>query len=129
LAGGVVSKPKDGVIIHDADKIHSYEVSRRMKSLNTTEGKLLSVIKKARIAIHQAECDIADAKERLLALRAEAATLESKGVVVTEHALLRYLARYKGIDLDAVANEIKYLPEDAFIQRGNSIVTIVEGNT
>ncbi len=51
-----------------------------------------------RHAIEQEAAALAEQRERLLA--------NSEVPVVSEHALLRYLERVKGIDLDAVRSEI-----------------------
>lgn len=106
----------------------NYEITRRLKSLNTTRGKLLSFAKTCRTQIKRSQADLADVTRQLEQVEAELAAIDRDcPVVVSEHALLRYLARHKGIDLDKVAVEVSELPEDLVTRKGNTIVTILEG--
>lgn len=105
----------------------AYEASRQLKSLNVTKAKLLSHRKKCRIAIVQAEADIIDTDKRLAELEEQLQGVNlDNPIVVSEHAILRYLARHKGLDLDEVIRGVMKLPPDMLVQKGNTIVTIID---
>lgn len=116
------------LIVDDTSRLGLYDVSRRLKSLNTTKNKLVSYRKKCRINIKHSKADIVDCDKRIAEIDKELAELQlpSNGLIVSEHALLRYLERYKGINLDTIAEEIKELSKSEIVQRGNTIVTIAD---
>lgn len=118
-----------GLTADQTQRLISYDTSRKLKSLNTTRSKLLSQAKKCRIQIKQAENDLLDIKKRIGEIDVELDSIERDNpTVVSEHALLRYMERYKNINLDDIANEVANLPEEKLVRKGNSIVTILEDN-
>lgn len=68
-----------------------------LKALNAEKNDVTSRISQVQSSIKSLEADIERFKKR------------SKGIVVSEHAMLRYLERVNGIDLKALAEAV--LPE------------------
>lgn len=80
--------------------------THELKSLETR----LKALKSELATVTKSKADI-DAQERSLAaqvksLENQIKTLTGKTVVVSEHAIVRYMERVHGIDLDQIKNEI-----------------------
>lgn len=113
--------------MHDASKpVNALERSRKLKSLNVTRSKLLSIVKTSRNIINSAEAERIDAEKRMKEIEMEIAKLKdiSDSPIITEHALLRYVERQMGIDLEKVHQEILDLPDELKIKSGNTIITV-----
>lgn len=88
----------------------------RNNAANAAELKAVEQrLERKRAELSQTEAEVADHLRRRQALEQEAAALReqrerllanSEAPVVSEHAMLRYLERVKGIDLEAVRAEI-----------------------
>lgn len=80
-----------------------------LKSLQVREGDVLTELEVLAIGVGDAQRE-ADLKSELNTLRERIAKLQGtygdRRPFVTEHALLRYLQRAKGIDLEAIEREI-----------------------
>lgn len=100
------------------------ENTRSLKSLNVTKGKLLRNIAEARKTGEQAAPDLKHYKKELEKIDAQILEIENDPTIkVTEHALLRYLERFEGIDLNYIAEQIKLLPPEQIVKKGFTIVT------
>ena len=108
-------------------KLNAVERTRKLKSLQVTENKLKSHISKKRKEIRECEAEINSANNQLNMIVTEREALESLNdgmPLVTEHAMLRYVERHMGIDLNKVFNEIQSLPVNEMVKQGNTIVTV-----
>lgn len=107
--------------------VNAVEKSRKLKSLQVTQSKLISVIRTNRKIIHQAENDIKAADKQLIVVEKEIdeLSIDSDELIITEHAYLRYLERVEGIDLQEVHKKILALAEKDRVMQGNTVVTVV----
>lgn len=99
--------------------------SRLLKSLLVTKNKLenrkaetLSVINEAKKEIRQYNKTIKLINKKIEKLKPE------DGFVVTEHALLRYIERYMGVDIEKVHADVLSLPGNNKIMANNTVVTV-----
>ncbi len=102
------------------------EESRSLKSLNTTRNKYQHTIAEQNKVIQHTTASRNEAQKQLARIEAQIEVLLSnpREVIVTEHAILRFLERYEGLDLVPIVDKIKRLPETKTIRKGNSIVTV-----
>lgn len=86
----------------------SVQASHTLKQLETRREKLRAEHAALRTDMLEVQQSYHAAGVRLRAVEKEIADLarQSAGPVVTEHALLRYLERVKGLDLEALRQEI-----------------------
>lgn len=119
-----------GITTDGSQRISNYDLSRKLKSLNTTRAKLLSLRKKYRIQIKDAEDNIKDVENRLAKIDKELENLDlNNDIVVSEHAILRYLMRYEGLDLDSISKKVEKLHNEQpnhVVRHGHTIVTIID---
>ena len=109
-------------------KLNAVERTRKLKSLQVTENKLKSHISKKKKEIRECEAEINSATNQLNLIVNEKAVLESLNdgmPLITEHAILRYVERQMGVDLNEVVKKIHLLPADEMIKQGNTIVTVL----
>jgi len=109
----------------------SYNKALLLKRLRTRRGVLKRTLK----AIYNAERPdfqySGRVRRELDAVEKEIGVLlrSLDGIVITEHAILRYLQRVKGLDLEAVVNEIvPETVEDAILELGDGSYP-VDGGT
>lgn len=101
--------------------------SHRLKSLNVTRSKLLSVRKQARVTIAHAQGDLDEAERRLIDIETEIASIDTdEEATPSEHAILRFIERYTEVDLEEIVQKIKDMPPEKVVRRGNTIVTILD---
>lgn len=101
------------------------ERSRKLKSLQVTKGKLVQQNISCREIINNASADLEVAKRQQESIEAEIAELEKvKSPIVTEHALLRYVERVLGVDLDQCHKDILQLDDSQKVVSGNTIITV-----
>lgn len=108
-------------------QLNAVERTRKLKSLQVTENKLKSHISRKRKEIRECEAEITSATKQLNMITTEREALESLNdgmPLVTEHAMLRYVERHMGIDLNKVFNKIQSLPVNEMVKHGNTIVTV-----
>lgn len=79
-----------------------------LKGLRSRKVQLEAEIEQAGAELREANAAQAQRRERLAAILKQIADLEfvNRDVTITEHALLRYLERARGIDLEAVKKEM-----------------------
>lgn len=109
-------------------KLNAVERSRKLKSLQVTENKLKSHISQCDKQIKVLTKESSEAQKQLQKIVTEKAKLEEEndGIpLVTEHAMLRYVERQMGIDLEKVFKEIQLLPAEQMVRHGNTIVTVL----
>ncbi len=101
-------------------------IARRLKNLYVTRSKLLSWKRECEEQRKQIDVEIFDANKNLDIIEGMIAELESKKgkLVITEHAILRFLQREKGVDMEAVCEEIRKLEGKKVVRRGNVIITV-----
>lgn len=102
--------------------------TRTLKSLRSTVTKYQQQIKYRKDQIAEATADLVEYRKTLAKINAEIEELLSspREVIVTEHAILRYLERYEKLELAPVITKIRKLPPEKAIRKGNSIVTVEE---
>lgn len=90
----------------------SAESSQQLKQLQTRETKLVVATEDAYLELKRAEKKYDSVSSELVSVRAQIRALKKsmRDPIVTEHALLRYLERSSGLDVDAVKKKI--LPPD-----------------
>lgn len=117
---------------HLMDKpTNALDRSRKYKSLTVTKTKLVSWRKSCQIEMKQAAADMADADKRLIDIEIQMAKLKEEtggDPIVTEHALLRYVERRMGVDLDKCLQEIIKLPKKDVVMMGQTIITVYPDN-
>lgn len=84
----------------------SIENSHRLKQLQSRRSKLLVELEQTgqELKRHQARKD--ELAQTLASVEGQIKNLTESGPVVSEHAILRYLQRVKGVDIDSVRREI-----------------------
>lgn len=85
------------------------KLAHTLKQLESRRAILQGELAGKRQAVADMQRDIHATTERLRMVDAEIARLQAEtpaGPIVSEHALLRYLARVQGVDLDAVRSAI-----------------------
>lgn len=108
--------------------MNGLDVTRSHKSLNTTRVKLQKWIKECRNTRDKADADMIEAQRSLAKTEAQIAAIENgTEVVVSEHAILRYLERFEGLDTAEIAEKVKRISPELVIKRGSTIVTITDG--
>lgn len=117
------------------------QLSHELKSLNTKRSIILAEIDEARQAVANLNNKIVTSKGQLSKLDQEIETL-TKEVIVSEHAYLQYLVRFKGLDLDELRKEMlpekvenqirqlrggKFPCNDYYLQaKGGTVVTVIK---
>lgn len=107
--------------------LNPVEISRKLKSLQVTENKLIAYLGQCNKQKNLLEKDIESTEKSLKRVREEKKQIEelNDGMpVVTEHALLRYVERHMGIDLNKALQEILQLPDKEVVRHNNTIVTV-----
>lgn len=104
--------------------VNSLDRSRLLKSLQVTLGKL-RVNKKQQISvIAEATGEIQSINKAMKLINTKIAKLApADGSIVTEHALLRYLERYHGVDLQVIHAEVLALPDTDRVMAHNTVIT------
>lgn len=109
----------------DKQKLNALERSRRLKSLQVTENKLISRTASLKKQVRLLEKDIAESEKQLAFVQVERRQLEEqKSPIVTEHALLRYAERVLGLPIAEWHENILALPPEHKTQHGSTIVTV-----
>lgn len=80
--------------------------SQQLKQLQTRKAKLEVDIKELKKDISDSQQRCITAGNQLMKVNEEISSLQVKDVVVTEHAIIRYLERVMGLDLDQLKSEI-----------------------
>lgn len=104
-----------------------YERGRQLKSLKVTREKLLSWASECANTEARYHADWVEATTHLKTVTDKIAELEAddgKVVIVSEHALLRYVERRLKLDLNELCKEILELPENERMKSGSTIVTV-----
>lgn len=90
------------------------DYTRELKKLETEQKLILKelseqegLIKKAESSIHQLTINLGDVREQI-------DKLKKSQIIVTEHAILRYLERIEGLDVESIKEQV--LPQDIFEQ-------------
>lgn len=103
--------------------------TRSLKSLLVTRSKLMGWRKACRTTRDRAAADLLDAEKQLGEINAKIAAIENGDhVVVSEHAILRYLERFENVDINKVSEQVQALDPTYIVKRGNTIVTIIDGD-
>lgn len=101
------------------------EKSRSFVSMNIAEDKLNLRIKSMKEKKQKADQEIKDAEDQIALIKAKREELGYEhDIIVTEHAMLRFVERYMGIDMDEVYRNIVKLPKSDVTKFGNTIVTV-----
>jgi len=85
------------------------KVSAEIKGLETRRNKLQAQRKQLNIEIQEKQKESANMKSRIDMLQKKIEKLKSKksnNLIISEHALLRYIERVIGIDLQEIQNKI-----------------------
>lgn len=99
--------------------------AKAFKDINIADTKLANRLKMLEQKKSRTEKEIRKAKlqKAELAKTRKALGFEHE-TVVTEHAMLRYVERYMGVDMEEVYRGILKLPKTDVIKYGNTIVTV-----
>jgi len=100
---------------------------RSLSSLRRTRSKLMAMRAQRKREMHAAEAEMIDAEKRLKQLEAEILELEHTGqeTIVSDHAIVRYYQRIKGVDTSEAEQAILELPPNQVTQIGRIIVTVL----
>jgi chromosome segregation ATPase len=82
--------------------------SAQLKGLTSQLAEEEAALRVSRVAQRQANQKVSQTENRIRELKLSLEKLKTKGgsPIVSEHALLRYLERVKGVDLEALKTEI-----------------------
>ena len=101
------------------------ERNRDFISMNITENKLKNKVKNLELKKESLDAEISESVEQIEEIKLKRKELGNEhDVIVTDHAMLRYLERYMGIDMDKIYLKILQLPKDDVTRFGNTIVTV-----
>lgn len=86
----------------------SVKDSQTLKGLQVRKARIESDMVQLRESSKAAQRAFSDAQSQLASVNAQIESMRSasKEIVVSEHAILRYLERVKGLDLDSIRKEI-----------------------
>lgn len=111
--------------INSSYKLTAIEKSRKLKSLQVTENKIQSRINQLQKQKKEIQKDIDECQINLNKISQEKRHIDQhKSPIVTEHAILKYIERYKNIDLNEIHDEIINLPDNDKVKSGMTIVTV-----
>lgn len=82
------------------------ENSQQLKQLQTRKYKLEIEVKELEREASESQKACSKARNKLDNIKKEISLLKEKEVIVTEHAVIRYLERVMGLDIDQVKKEI-----------------------
>lgn len=82
------------------------ENGHRLKQLQTRRSQLEIELKELNESRREIQDKVNRVKDTLNSINAEVVSLENTKLVISEHALLRYLQRAKGIDLEQMKAEM-----------------------
>lgn len=112
-------------MLDSSTKLNALERSRRLKSLQVTENKLITRNAQTRKQIRNLEADADEGDRQLALVQIEKRKLEKqKSPIVTEHALLRYVERFWNVDLAKAHEEILKLSDTECIRHGSTVITV-----
>lgn len=104
------------ILVNDKLKLSEAEQVKRMEKNRKKE--TLNVISEATKEVRAINKDIKMVNKKLAALQPE------QGELVTEHAILRYLERYMGLDLEKIHADILALPSADKTMANNTVITV-----
>lgn len=111
--------------MHEKFKLNALERSRRLKSIEVTEGKIETRIRTLKSFKEDIEKELGECYANQTKLSKEKRHIDMvKSPIVTEHALLRYVERYMGVDLTKVHEEILLLPESEKVMAKKTVITV-----
>ncbi len=87
----------------------SAQLSAEQKALETRRNRLQAIRKILNVEIEDKKLESSSLKKRIVSLQTEIDNLRRKlpsKIMVSEHAMLRYLDRIRGVDLQEVQDEI-----------------------
>lgn len=116
--------------------------SQELKGLETRLEKATAGLKLARQDLRMAEAKVVKSDQLVTNLRRQVERLKASELVVTEHAMLRYLQRVEGLDLEALREKIltpsvekmvrtlgsgkfPLTPGIKVVAKGNAIVSVI----
>ena len=103
----------------------SIEKSQRFKNLNILENKLVTQLKMFLSQRSNLNVQIKRTRDMLKRVKKERSELgDEQETIITEHALLRYIQRHMGVDIEQVHKDIMKLPKNLLIKSGNTVVTV-----
>jgi hypothetical protein len=99
--------------------------SKTFKDINIAQSKLTTRLEtlETKKRITEEEIELSREQLRILNERRKEIGFEHE-IVVTEHAMLRYIERYMGVDMEEVWQAIIKLPKKDITKYGNTIVTV-----
>lgn len=109
--------------------------TQELKQLQSRRTKLLASIKVAEEDSKEKNRLCSQLKEQLKAINQKITDLENSEVIVTEHAIIRYLERAMGLDLEQIKREILSERNEALIEQlgsgkypiGSGLKAVVKG--
>ena len=114
----------------------SIKSSQKLKQLQSRAAKLESEIKFLKQEMEEKQGDYHKARLQLKDIKYEIGQLKDKDIVVSEHAMLRYLERAMGLDLDDIKQAILTEEIKAYVGKlgngkypiGNGLRVVVKDN-
>lgn len=112
--------------LNTKQRLTAIEKSRKLKSLHVTKNKLDTARQQKAKQIREIEGDIHGIDTQIVLVEKELEELnaDTSSPIVTEHAYLRYIERFMGVDLNKIHEEILALPEKDTVRHGRTIVTV-----
>lgn len=111
--------------MHERFKLNALERSRKLKSIEVTEGKVEARIRTLKSFRDDIDKELGECYANQNKLAEEKRHLDMvKSPIVSEHALLRYVERFWGIDLVKAHEEILLLPESEKVMAKRTVVTV-----
>jgi len=105
----------------------SVKNAQQLKQLNTRAAKLEVDIKEARLEAKDKQQYCSRLENQLSNVKKEIVKLEDSEIVVSEHAMLRYIERVMGVDLEAIQQRILTPAVTSLINNAGSGKFPIEG--
>ena len=107
----------------------SVKDSQTLKQLQTRKFKLEALVLDKKVSLDEAQQEYSNSKSQLGNINKQIEDLSDKDIIVSEHALLRYIERVMGVDMDVIKEKILTTGLKTMISNmGNGKYPIGEGN-
>jgi hypothetical protein len=107
----------------------SVKDSQTLKQLQTRKFKLEALVLDKKVSLDEAQQEYSNSKSQLGNINKQIEDLSDKDIIVSEHALLRYIERVMGVDMDAIKEKILTTGLKTMISNmGNGKYPIGKGN-
>jgi len=80
--------------------------SQTLKQLQTRKAKLESTIADSKLTLEDAKSELNKYTSQLASVNNQINQLKDKDIIISEHAILRYMERVMGVDMEAIKERV-----------------------